>query len=214
MLFDEIDGCNHNELEHFYAIISFSDVREFHNIVHINNITSIIEHGILSFNEAKKIVHQSIAMNKIQQKRDNTKIPNGKFLHDYANLYFHARNPMMYLRQAEEICVLIINKNIYNLPDVVFSDRNASSDYVAFLDKHNLDVLNYRYIYAKDWTDSNTPEYYIKKSMKCAEILIPKRVETEYIEGAYVKNNQDREKLQKLGFVKPIMINKDIFFRI
>lgn len=46
-------------------------------------------------------------MAEAQERRDRKQVPGGLRLHQYANLYFHARNPMLYARltQASTLCV-------------------------------------------------------------------------------------------------------------
>ena len=67
-----------------------------YNIMPIDNISSIITNGILCYHRAEKLLnHTSIAMNDVQSIREQVTI-HEKSLHDYANLYFSFRNPMMY----------------------------------------------------------------------------------------------------------------------
>lgn len=70
-------------------------VTEFQCIMPMTNMPSVLKHGILSFERAKKIEHESVALEEAQEKRDARQVPGGLMLHQYANLYFHARNPMM-----------------------------------------------------------------------------------------------------------------------
>ena len=79
-----------------------------YNIMPFRNISSVLSLGILSNFLAEKLPHVSVAMNEVQSRRDKVNVPNGMPLHQYANLYFDARNPMMYKRQDEDICVLKI----------------------------------------------------------------------------------------------------------
>lgn len=196
----------------FYSIIKFSQISEFHNIMPIDNIPNVISNGILSYEEVQRIEHNSIAMNEVQERRDKITL-NGKNLHQYANLYFHARNPMMFKRKNKNICVLRINKNISRLPNVVFSDRNASSEYANFYTIKGVHQLDYESIFCKDWTDENEIRYYEMKSKKCAEILVPSKVDYPQIIGAYVKSESDKQILLDLGFDKQIDINKELFFK-
>jgi len=174
-----------------------SRVKEFHSIMPIVNIPSVIQHGILSHYQANRLNHA-----------------NAHELHKYANLYFHARNPMMFLRkyEAENICVLIINTKVLNLAGVVLTDRNASSDYVRFLKKEDYHKIDYDLVYAENWTDDDQREYYRKKSIKCAEILVPNKVDPSYIIGAYVVSENAKLKLSQYGFNKEITIKPDMFF--
>ncbi len=196
----------------FYNIRSFGEVTEFHNIMPLKNIPSVIQNGILSHKKAEEIRHTSIAMDVIQKRRSKVKVPNGLYLHQYANLYFHARNPMLFLRKSDPICILRIYKSVCDLPNIVFTDQNAAKNYVSFLSINEINVLDFEKIYAQDWTDENEYIYWDKKSKKCAEILIPSLVNFQYIFGAYVKNENDKNTLQELGFDKLITINREMFF--
>lgn len=186
----------------------------FHNIMPISNIPSVIAHGILSNEQAAQFQHSSVAMNEVQLKREKVKIPNGLELHQYANLYFDARNPMMYKRQDEEICVLKISDSILNIPDVILSDQNAASQYARFYEPSiGIEKLNYAMIYAVSWTDNDYISYLRKKASKCAEVLVPNKVPYEYITSAAVKDGKDKEKLIKLGFTKEIIVIPNLFFK-
>ncbi len=72
-----------------------SDLAELHFITHIANVASILEHGILCHKKAKRLDPASVAMPEIQDIRAKKAVPAGKPLHEYANLYIHARNPML-----------------------------------------------------------------------------------------------------------------------
>jgi hypothetical protein len=110
-------------------------VTELHCIMPIENLVSVMKEGILSHENAAKLKHHSVALQPVQDKRDKKQVPGGLRLHQYANLYFHARNPMMFKRrdQASELCVLQVSTTVLPLPGVVISDQNAASDYVRFL---------------------------------------------------------------------------------
>jgi hypothetical protein len=191
-------------------------VTEFQCIMPMKNIPSVMVHGILSFERATKIDHHSIALTEAQEKRDVKQIPGGLKLHQYANLYFHARNPMMSKRrdEAANLCVLRVATSIAALNRVVFADRNAAGEdrWVRFYHPKDWRLLDYDRIYAMDWRDQDRFEYYDKKRKKCAEILVPHRVALEYLTGAYVVNEAAAARLTSLGFSLPITINADMFF--
>lgn len=133
-------------------------VKELHCIMPIENIPSVLKYGILSHNKIKErgIKNKDISLQGVQEKRSSKTIPNGLSLHGYANLYFHARNPMLYKRkdEAENICVLIVSIAVLKLPNVVITDENAASDYVHFMSPNLLSSLNFDRIYAKYWKNS------------------------------------------------------------
>jgi hypothetical protein len=84
------------------------DVTELHYITPIANVPSILQYGILSHARAERVPHGSVAMQEIQDRRRNKQIPGARTLHDYANLYFDAHNPMLSARRSQNdlLCVL------------------------------------------------------------------------------------------------------------
>lgn len=190
-------------------------INELHNIQHINNINSILNLGILSHNRAANVTHTSIASPIIQTKR-NKRIPNGSYLHDYANLYFDARNPMMYkihvINRVTNICILRVSEEVLNLNGTIITDMNAASDYVKFLSISDIEHLNFDIIFTRDWTSPNQIEKFRRRAIKCAEVLVRDRVTPNHIIGAYVKDNASRTLLVNQGFAGQIDINSDIFF--
>lgn len=193
-----------------------SRVKEFQCIVPMTNIASVLAHGILSHERASKLAHASVAMEAIQERRDVKHVPGGLKLHQYANLYFHARNPMMFKRkdQAAELCVLRVSIAVCELPGVVFADSNASSDYVRFLSPAQWPLLNFDDIYALDWRHPGDPvAYYRHRSRKCAEVLVPHRVESHFVTGAWVVDQAAVARLAATGFALPIAVDSQLFFR-
>lgn len=194
-----------------------ADLKELHYITPITNLKTIQTLGILSHNRVSKIHHDSIAKQEVQERRANRKIPNGLYLHDYVNLYFNARNPMMFLRQDEHlnICVLRISTNILNLKDVVLSDMNAAKDFVLFAPSPGgLAKINSDLVFAQRWNNHPTPQENDRhKGIMCAEVLVPKRVDPSFIVGVYASCPQAKEKIEALELGVAVTINGRLFFR-
>jgi len=111
-------------------------IKELHCIMPIENIPSVIKHEILSHNlqRKKKIHNHSIALQGVQELRVRKVVLGAIPLHDYANLYFDAHNPMLsrVREYNNKICVLRISPKVLDLPKVAISDRNAACDFVVF----------------------------------------------------------------------------------
>lgn len=120
-------------------------VTELQCIMPVKNIPSVLKHGILSNERAAKLPHDSVAMTEAQKRRDPKQVPGGLRLHQYANLYFHARNPMMYSRQekAPDLCVLCVALEVLQLKGVVVADRNAAGNWVRFLHPSQWSLLDF-----------------------------------------------------------------------
>ncbi|MBR1702854.1 MAG: DUF4433 domain-containing protein [Lachnospiraceae bacterium] len=186
-----------------------------YNIQAIDNIPSIMSKGLLSNERAQKIDHVSIAMNEVQARREHIRIPNGLKLHQYANLYFDPWNPMLSRKreQNEEICILKFDRTVLDLNGVIVSDKNASSDYAAFYTPETgLEKIEFNLVYARYWLDENYYEQCRKKSIKCAEVLIPYMIPYNYVVCAAVINEQVSERLKKIGFDKEIVVEPRVFF--
>jgi hypothetical protein len=193
-----------------------SDVTELYYITRITNVPSILKQGVLSNRLSSKLPHDSIAMPEMQDKRENKRIPGAGMLHDYANLYFDAHNPMLSKRRDRnnEICVLRISAMVLGLPGAIISDKNAASDYVHFYPaKDGLVALDKDTIFAPFWLHPENPvAEWRHKSAKCAEVLVPNKIDPKYILGAIVANQTALESLRKIGSKLPIEIKGDIFF--
>lgn len=193
------------------------DVKELHYITPIENLPSIAARGILSHKRAERVEHLSVAMDEIQARRTNKVVPNGRPLHDYVNLYFDARNPMLYLRldQHAEICVLRVDSSVAELPGVVMTDRNASSDYVRFHRyPEGLRFIDSEVVYAEYWTHPDDPIWEMEhKSKKCAEVLVPDMIKPEYIMGGYVSCSQAQSICSMTTATISVTINTYLFFR-
>ena len=50
-------------------------VTELHCIMPMANIGSVMSHGILSYDRAAKLEHHSVAMQPVQDKRDQKQVP-------------------------------------------------------------------------------------------------------------------------------------------
>ncbi len=195
------------------------ELEELHYIVELSNVPSILRLGILSHNKTKKIPHKTIANQEVQELRSKKAVPPGdKKLHDYANLYFCARNPMLYKRKSmhERLCVLRISTDILDLHGVVITDRNASSKYVRFRPAADgIDIVDKELTFAKYWKnldDADEISNWRRISAKCAEVLVPECLENKYIIGAYVSNDLSKDRLIKIVPDLSVTVNRDLFF--
>jgi hypothetical protein len=191
------------------------ELEELHYITPIGNVRSIIERGILSHKLAAKIQHDSVAKAAIQDRQAKVVVPGGMPLHAYANLYICGRNVMLYLRRGQhrEICVLRVSTDILDLPGVVVTDANASSDYVRFAAAPaGLAIVDRELTFAEYWTDLNPIAYYQKKSAKCAEVLVPNSVDAKFLTGAYVSGQEALARMQELELNLPLTMDPHLFF--
>ncbi len=195
--------------------MNLSDIQELYFITDISNLASIMRHGILSHNEARRIHHRSIAEQSVQERRQNKRIPGtNKHLHDYANLYFDAHNPMLSARRHlnDSICVLRINRDVLLIDGVIVTDQNASRDCWFKPVKEGLPLLKHSEIFDVNWKRREDPmEEYRLKGIKCAEVLVPQCVQPTNIIGAYVTNAAALHAFNQVSSL-PVEIKRNLFF--
>lgn len=118
----------------------WKEIRQLYYITHIDNLPSILEHGILSHSEIelRGIKYAQIYDEDIVRNRAGKQLPNGKPIWDYANVYFQPRNPMMYRVKIEKpinkIAILGIRKDVLARNDFYFTNGNvacAESEFYA-----------------------------------------------------------------------------------
>lgn len=115
--------------------------------------------------------------------------------------------------QRDQLCVLSVSTDVLDLPGVVVTDGNASGDYVRFAAAPGgLAIVSRELTFAEYWTDPDVIQYYRKKSAKCAEVLVPDRVDHKYLRGAYVWSEEVRERLQAITGALQVEVNSHLFF--
>lgn len=192
------------------------DVSELHYITSIENIPSILQHGILSNRRAYGLQHASIANPSVQNLRERRMLPSGRALHEYANLYINARNPMMYyLRNGHEnLCVLRVSPEVLHLPGVMVSDGNAAHNWTRFdPPSDGLKSIDEAALFAEYWTcPSDAIQEAENKRRRCAEVLVPNHVEIRFIIGAYASCDTAAQQFALTFQGRQISILEHMFF--
>lgn len=195
-----------------------SDIAELYFITDIANMPSILKHGILSHNliAKKKIQHSSVANVDVQGRRMNKVIPGGKKLHDYANLYINARNPMLYvlLPKQRDLCVLRISTDVLRGAGMIVSGENAARGWARFEPwPDGLNMIEKENIFRERWDVDDPFEKDRLKGLMCAEILVPDKVDSRCIQGAFVSCQESLDRLAGLCPGLSISLNKTLFFQ-
>src|SRR5680860_222357 len=104
--------------------VPIASIPELHYIAPISNLESILKLGILSHNQARTIRHASVANPEVNQRRATRRLSSGSTVHDYANLYFNARNPMLSVLlkgKSEPLCVVRVRSRVLRLEGVIIT---------------------------------------------------------------------------------------------
>lgn len=193
-------------------------VGELHYITSVENLESIMRRGIVSHTRAEQFSHRSVALQEVQDIRSGKRVPNGLPLHEYANLYFDARNPMMYLLlikdDPNDLAVVRVSEAALDIRDTVLTDGNAASGATRFFPSPTgLAALDPTLIYAKYWNDDDYWTKLEKKRARCAEVLVPDLVESKHIIGCYVDTTTKRETCLEIDGLESVTVRKELYFR-
>jgi len=139
-------------------------------------------------------------------------------LHDYVNLYFNARNPMMFRRVRDgsvthaNLAVLRVRADVLDLPGVVVTGGNAASRYVRFYGvNEGLAAMDYEDVFTRDWRDEDEIQYFRKKSAVCSEVLVPDRVPATHVTGVYRSRRPTPAFAETVAL--DIAVDPDMFFQ-
>lgn len=195
------------------------DVKGLFYITHIDNVKSILQHGILSHAsvEEGRIQFTPIYDAEIVSNRRERITPDGKSLWNFANLYFQPRNPMLYRvineKDRKDIAIIEVRPEVLSQPSSFISTGNAASRPSDILPtKEGLkaifgmwDIIN------SEWW--NPDDGSRRKIM--AECLVPDRVAPDLIQAIYVAGHITAEKLKsELSNINmPIIPEPHMFFQ-
>jgi ssDNA thymidine ADP-ribosyltransferase, DarT len=200
------------------------EVKELHFITSIDNLASILRRGILCHNRAERIEHRSVASAEVQDRRRGKRVLGGSALHSYANLYFDARNPMMsrlLYDGHDDLIILRVSTAVLDIPETVVTDGNAAATGARFYPSpEGLKYLDSDLIFARSWADERywpTKEGFWskeeRKRVRCAEVLVPKLIPSEYIEGCYVDTRNKRRECQEFEDLPAVVVYKEVYFQ-
>ncbi len=156
------------------------NIRYLYHMTDLRNLASVLQHGLLSHNEAHRrgLVSEDISNQEVNKRRGETSIDDTP-LHDYVNFYFQPKNPMLSVKRdiQSQIVFLGADPRLLLEQTTVFSDGNAAADRTTFYRGTNLlDRLPWEAINAAYWID-----FADGKRIKCAEILVYPKVEVSNV---------------------------------
>ena len=195
------------------------DINSLFYITHVDNVPSILTNGILSHGqiEAQNVPFTPIYDDKIVSRRKEKTTPDGKSLWEYANVYFQARNPMMYRvvheKSKRDLAVVGVKPSVLQLPSVFITDGNAANHQTQFFrsgDGLKMIEAQWKVVHSEWWNDRDGSK---RKIM--AECLVPERIPSEYIHTIYVTDRETQK--QVAGLLGPTSIpvvpEPNVFFQ-
>ena len=166
-------------------------IKSLFYITNINNLSSMLQNGILSHRQVAKrgVPFTPVYNAQIVANREQITTPDQRSLWDYANFYFQPRNPMLYKVLSEtdkkDVIILGIKPQVLDTRGAFISLGNAAHSLSALVDvKTGLKSINGEYwqIINSDWwkTEDGT------KRKIMAECLVPDEIPPAAIHSVYV----------------------------
>jgi O-acetyl-ADP-ribose deacetylase (regulator of RNase III) len=186
------------------------ELRELYYITHVKNIASIMNKGIFSHN---KIVSEGLDFERIYNpevvsRREKITVPDGRSLWNFANVYFQARNPMLFTvirnNPLESIAVIGVDRSILNRNDIYITTGNAAhsqSEILPVSEKKKIlpDIIgNINRVY---WNEVDG-----SKRTIMAECLVPDVISPDYIRSIYFADFNSKNKAEQ-SLKKPLHIS-------
>lgn len=178
-------------------LINQFKIESIFHMTHINNLGTLLNHGIMSRNMAiNKNFHKNDIADPEVLIHGAEKYVFERVIFDYARFYFNPTNPMLFrrLNLQDKIVIIEIDKNVLIESNVVFSDGNASSKSTKFYSNLNeLSKLPWNVIKARYWNDFED-----RKRKVCSEALIYPIVPAKFINKIHCQNKETMNKVIKL----------------
>ena len=193
--------------------------KELFYITHIDNIPSMLKNGIFSHEriESTKIPFTRIYAEDIVSNRHKITVPDGRNLWHFANVYFQARNPMLYRviheKTEDNIAVLGLRSEILERHDIYVTTGNAAhsmSDILYPLDAQKQIPEIIKNSVDLEWWHSEDGS----KRKIMAECLVPEFISSDMIQSIYVAKHKTQTQVKNLivGYDIPIILEPNMFF--
>jgi O-acetyl-ADP-ribose deacetylase (regulator of RNase III) len=172
-------------------------IRELYYITHIDNIPSILKNGILSHQNIiqRGLKYTPIYDECIISRRKEIKTPNGKSLWDFANLFFEARNPMLFRVKCEKdtynLAIIGVEPSVFTLPGVYVTTGNAAHSQSEILAPNRVIMSKI----LKNTKKEYWSEHDGSKRKIMAECLVPNEIPASLIKAIYVADHDSKYKV-------------------
>jgi len=188
-----------------------------YHLTHKDNLENILRYGLQSHNLAHQnnLINVDISNRIVNTRRKRRDPIYNRTIHDYVPLYFNPKNPMLYCKRyiQSNIIILCLYNGLIFERNTLFTDGNAASDKTIFYNSINqLDKLNWECIKAEYW------KHFVEGTrIRCAEVLVYKKIDVDYIQMILCNNNYVMNFIQKMikkfGYQHIIVkIDKSMYF--
>lgn len=175
--------------------------RNIYHFTHVDNLPGILEYGLLSTNEKKRlgVEHTAIAYNDIQERRSCMEVPCGcgGVVHDYVPLYFCKRSSMLLavvngkIADQQFIIYFEFPITIMNQYPWVLTDASANTGIPPNFYESESDLCNLKWTYIDSQKWGKLPDKV--KQARQAELLIHRGIDISAVSKIVVWDESIKE---------------------
>lgn len=165
-----------------------------YHMTHIDNVASILEHGLLAHDNGRTQV--DISDHCVNALRSKVEPFYGKAIHAYVPFYLNPKNAMLYTRRSlqEDIVIFAFDRTLMLDDKTLFSDGNAASSSTQFYNNlKDLSKLPWDCLNSNSW---NSHEDGKRKRM--AEVLVPHCVARQKVQKIFCNSFKSYYQLRAL----------------
>ena len=192
---------NNQLLDHY-------SIKYLYHMTHINNLQSILKHGLQAHdNKYKKV---DISDCDVNSRRSRKEPIYHKSIHSYVPFYFNPKNNMLCRRRniQNDIAILVLKRGLLLKQGTIFTDSNASTDRAKFYNNlGDLNKLNFQCIYTNGYYSG----YADGANKRMAEVLVSSTVNSDCIEAIICNNSNTKNKISRISN-KQILVNSNFYF--
>jgi hypothetical protein ilyop_1056 len=174
------------------------------HVTEFNNLESILENGLLSLDELES---QNMEV-KYSSSQDSRNIDKHWGLSKYVRLaytpFYDMLPKALHAGDLKNPVILLISPEVLKLTEVKFTIKNAiSNDAILYDEDKIFDLLDFEKIYTpRDRSNCSSKEY---KNARQSEILVPKKIDVNYIEKVITKKGIECNFLNSYSILKEEM---------
>lgn len=153
-------------------IFDFYHIDAVYHMTHIDNVVSILEHGLLAHGNGR--TQMDISNRSVNVRRMRREPIHHKSIHSYVPFYINPTNAMLYSRKdmQDDIVIFAFDRELINESDAIFTDGNAASASTHFYsDIDALSKLSWRCLNGKSWYN-----HHDGRRTRMAEVLVQTEV--------------------------------------
>lgn len=178
------------------------DIKSLFYITHVDNVPSILNHGILSHEaiESQGVPFTPIYDSGIVSSRKEKSTPDGKSLWDYSNVYFQPRNPMMYRviheKDKRDLVILGLRPEVLQSPHAFITDGNAANNSTQYFEvSEGMKAIESQWkVIQSDWWNETDGS----KRRIMSECLVPEKISHACIHTIFVADHEAKKRVEKL----------------